>query len=122
MEGAEKSWPIGQDGLLNLAVFARTDGLKETLGQELNVHRILGYGGGQFLPFADATSNVETYRGGRYLLNTIKGVDLGTSSGRLVSDFNFAYYPSCARSKECVCQLAPASNRLSFRVETRQRY
>ena len=122
VEGAEEGWPIGQDGLLNLAVFARTDGLKETLGQELNVYWISGYGGGLFLPFADATSGVETYGGGRYLLDTIKGADLGTSSGRLVLDFNFAYYPSRAHSEEWVCPLAPASNRLSVRVEAGQRY
>ena len=121
VEGAEESWPIGQDGLLNLAVFAQTLGLKEAFGQELNVYWISGYGGGLFLPFADATSSVETYGGGRYLLDTIKGADLGTSSGRLILDFNFAYYPSCAHSEEWVCPLAPMSNRLQVRVEAGQR-
>ena len=38
----------------------------------------------------------ETYGAGRYLLDTVKGADLGISDGRLVLDFNFAYNPSCS--------------------------
>ena len=38
---------------------------------------IEGYAGGLFVPFIDATSNHETYGGGRYLLDTIKSADLG---------------------------------------------
>ena len=52
-----------------------------------------GYGGGVFLPFRDATSGGETYGAGRYLLDTVKGADLGEEEGRLVLDFNFAYNP-----------------------------
>ena len=36
-----------------------------------------GYGGGLWIPFSDASSGVETYGGGRYLYDTIKGADLG---------------------------------------------
>ena len=48
------------------------------------------------MPFADATAGEETYGAGRYLLDTVKGADLGTRDGRLVLDFNFAYNPSCS--------------------------
>ena len=60
--------------------FARTEGLKASLGAELTLYWIEGYGGGVFLPFTDATSGAETYGGGRYLLDTIKGADLALSA------------------------------------------
>ena len=46
-----------------------------------------GYAGGLFVPFRDATSGTETYGGGRYLLDTAKGADLGGTGGGLVLDF-----------------------------------
>jgi hypothetical protein len=75
-----------------------------------------GYGGGLFLPFGDATSGETTYPAGRYLLDTVKGADLGTEGGRLVLDFNFAYNPSCAYDPKWVCPLAPTSNWLPVAV------
>jgi uncharacterized protein len=67
-----------------------------------------GYGGGLFLPFRDGTNGTETYGGGRYLLDQVKGADLGvTDDGRLVLDFNFAYHPSCAHDDRWTCPLAP---------------
>ena len=64
------------------------------------------------LPFADATNGTSTYGGGRYLLDGIKGADLGMTDGRLIVDFNFAYNPSCAYSPAWVCPLAQAENRI----------
>ena len=82
---------------MRLRPFARTDGLAAALGRELTLFWVEGYGGGVFLPFADATSGRESYGGGRYLLDGIKGADLGfAADGRAVLDFNFAYFPSCA--------------------------
>ncbi len=75
-----------------------------------------GYGGGLFLPFADATNRRSTYGGGRYLLDTVKGADLGSAGSRLILDFNLAYSPSCAYNPRWVCPLAPAGNRLDFPV------
>ena len=75
-----------------------------------------GYGGGAFLPFGDATSGRETYGGGRYLLDTVKGADLGELNGRLVLDFNFAYNPSCSYDPRWACPLTPAANRLEIAV------
>ena len=75
-----------------------------------------GYGGGVFLCFRDATSGRETYGGGRYLLDTVKGADLGEDDGRLVLDFNFAYNPSCSYDPSWVCPLAPPANRLPVAV------
>ena len=83
------------------------------------------------MAFADATSGRETYGGGRYLLDTIKGADLGMQAGgmkgggmqggRIVLDFNFAYYPSCAYSRRWSCPLAPPENRLPAAVRAGER-
>jgi uncharacterized protein (DUF1684 family) len=52
--------------------------------------------GGLFVPLADATNGEETYGGGRYILDTVKGSDLGASGAGLQLDFNFADNPSCS--------------------------
>jgi uncharacterized protein (DUF1684 family) len=113
----------GDDGDLSMYTFARTSGLGARLGGELTLYWIEGYGGGVFLPFVDATSGTETYGGGRYLLDTIKGADLGVVSpgGTLVLDFNFCYFPSCAYSSRYVCPLAPSGNRLKGAVRAGER-
>lgn len=109
--------PAGADGDVQAQPFARTQGLATTLGGELVLYWLTGYGGGVFLPFTDATSGQETYGGGRYLLDTVKGADLGRSAdGRTILDFNFAYAPSCAHSPRFICPLAPRGNRLPHPV------
>jgi uncharacterized protein (DUF1684 family) len=101
---------------------------------ELIVYWIDVYGGGLFLPFRDATSGHETYGGGRYLFDTVKGSDflrldhltddveigvgnqMGYTGGRVLIDFNYAYNPSCAYDARWVCPLAPAGNRLAMPI------
>ena len=85
-------------------------------GQELEVFWLDAYGGGLFLPFRDATAGAETYGAGRYLLDTVKGADLGTVDGRILLDFNFAYNPSCAYDPKWACPLAPPANRLTIPI------
>lgn len=112
----------GSDGAIRLQPFACSQGLQDRLGGELTLYWVLGYGGGVFLPFADATSGRETYGAGRYLLDTIKGADLGNAAdGLTVLDFNFAYNPSCAYSPRYVCPLAPPTNRLPKAVMAGER-
>ena len=82
----------------------------------LDLFWVPGYGGGLFLPFRDATSGTLTYGGGRYLLDTIKGADLGMSGDALLLDFNFAYNPSCCYDPRWDCPLTPASNQLPLAV------
>ena len=79
----------------------------------LTVFVLDAYGGGLFVPFRDATNGRETYGGGRYLLDTVKGADLGLDGPRLVLDFNYAYHPSCAWDSRWSCPLAPPSNWLT---------
>ena len=75
-----------------------------------------GYGGGVFLPLRDGSAGSGTYGGGRYLLDTVKGADLGGDDGRLVVDLNFAYHPSCAYDPRWSCPLAPEGNRVTAPV------
>ncbi len=79
------------------------------------------YGGGLFLPFRDTTCPQESYGGGRYLFDTIKGSSPVPVSGeqgwkRIMLDFNYAYNPSCAYNVRWVCPLAPAENVLSVAI------
>jgi uncharacterized protein len=87
----------------------------------LELYWLEGYGGGLFVPFADTTSGRETYGAGRYLLDTVKGADLGQRGDLLVMDFNFAYQPSCAYDPKWTCPLSPPSNRLSVPIRVGER-
>jgi uncharacterized protein len=87
----------------------------------LPLYWLEGYGGGLFLPFADATSGVTTYGGGRYLLDTVKGADLGGGEGGLTLDFNYSYNPSCAYASHWTCPLPPPGSRLELAVEAGER-
>jgi uncharacterized protein (DUF1684 family) len=89
---------------------------------ELELYWLAGYGGGLFVPFADATAGDETYGAGRYLLDTVKGADLGMDGGRLVLDFNLAYNPSCSYDPRWACPLAPPPNRLAIPVRMGERH
>lgn len=111
--GEPVPFDAGADGTILMRPFGRV-----TLGDlgSLTVFWILGYCGGAFLPLRDATSGRETYGSGRYVLDTIKGADLGSIGNATVVDLNFAYNPSCAYSPRYVCPLAPAGNRLTGAV------
>jgi uncharacterized protein len=77
---------------------------------DLDVWWLASYGGGVFVPIKDALAGTETYGGGRYLIDTVKGADLGGDRGSLVVDLNFAYNPSCAYDPRWTCPLAPPGN------------
>lgn len=82
----------------------------------IDVWWLESYGGGIFLPLKDPSP--DTYGGGRYVLDTVKGADLGGNAlaGRLTIDLNFAYNPSCAYNPEWTCPLAPAGNTVTVSV------
>ena len=91
----------------------------------LTVFSLVGYGGGLFLPFRDATSGKETYGGGRYLFDTIKNhlpMPVPAASRPIVEiDFNYAYNPSCAYNHLWACPLAPQENWLPVPVRAGER-
>jgi hypothetical protein len=107
---------LGEDGLIALEQFGQVSFQVPTGSGKLGLFWIAGYGGGLFLPFGDATNGTQTYGGGRYLYDTIKGADLGATRSELVLDFNYAYHPSCYHNPRWVCPLAPPQNKLTFPI------
>ncbi len=107
---------LQHDGETRLRRFGKVHLEIDEQAFSLSLYWILGYGGGIFLPFRDATNGRTTYGGGRYLLDTIKHADLGYEDDKIVLDFNFAYNPSCAYNPQYFCPLAPAENRLSSEI------
>jgi len=111
----------GEDGVVR---YRRAGRLRFTIPggpAELTLFRMLGYGGGLFLPFRDATSGSETYGGGRYLVDSVKmtlggALTVTPGSDEVWLDFNYAYNPSCAYDARWACPLAPAENRLPLPV------
>ena len=88
----------------------------------LSVFWLNEYAGGIFIPFRDATSGSASYGGGRYLWDSAKGADLGsTDGGELVLDFNYAYHPSCVFDPRWSCPLAPRENWLEVAIEGGER-
>lgn len=109
---------LGKDGSFVMKQVAEVSFTLPTGTGQLGVFWIEGYGGGIFLPFRDSTNGKTTYGGGRYLYDTIKGADLGTTATAMVLDFNYAYHPSCYYNERWVCPLAPPNNRLAFAIPT----
>jgi uncharacterized protein (DUF1684 family) len=91
------------------------------VAHELELSWNEGYGGGILVAVADETSGRETYGGGRYVLDTVKGADLGNDGDQLVLDLNFAFNPSCAFDPRWACPLPPLANRLPLRLEVGER-
>ncbi len=91
--------------------------------RSLAVFWLREYSGGLFVPFRDATNGRETYGGGRYVLDTAKGADLGgdADAATLILDFNFSYQPSCAFDPRWSCPLAPPENGLDLGVRAGER-
>ncbi len=120
-EGAETQ--IGSSGEEAIAFrrFARARFELEENELALELYWLAAYGGGVFVPFRDGTTGSETYGGGRYVLDTVKGSDLGMDGDRLVLDFNFAYNPSCSYDPRWVCPLSPPANRLPVDVRAGER-
>jgi hypothetical protein len=105
----------GTDGVV---AFERIGVLHLPALGDLDVWDLTSYGGGVFVPVKDALAGRETYGGGRYLLDTVKGADLGGDvlDGVLVVDLNFAYNPSCAYDPAWACPLAPPGNTIGTDV------
>ena len=106
-----EAWEVatGTDGLVP---YSRLGRVHVPAVGDLDVWWLTSYGGGLFVPIKDAGAGRASYGGGRYLLDTVKGADLGGDimAGHLVVDLNFAYNPSCAYDPAWVCPLAPPGN------------
>lgn len=112
--------PTGTDGVVpfDRVGIVRLDGVGS-----LDVWWLGSYGGGLFIPLKDASAGKPggTYGGGRYLVDSVKGADLGRAGRRLVLDLNYAYNPSCAYDPEWACPLAPPGNTVPVDVPVGER-
>ncbi len=113
--------PAGEDGIVPLERFGRAHLVLAGQPATLDLSWVAGYGGGLFLRFGDTTNGRETYRGGRYLLDTIEHADLGGEGEALMLDFNDAYNPSCCYDDRRVSPLAPPENTLALPVRAGER-
>lgn len=122
--------PTGTDGVVP---FDRVGAVRLSLpiGEvRLDLWWLGSYGGGLFLPFRETDPGPDGYGGGRYLLDTVKGADLGGTVGSaddhhpatVVVDLNFAYHPSCAYDPAWACPLAPPGDVVTGRVPVGERY
>jgi uncharacterized protein (DUF1684 family) len=118
--GTKMSLPTGGDGKTQLRRVGFVE-LPPPVNATLGVWWLEQYGGGLFVPLRDGTAGDSSYGGGRYLLDTVKGSDLGTSSEGLIVDLNFLYHPSCRYNSEWHCPLAPAENTITFPVRGGER-
>ncbi len=84
-----------------------------TLYRNLNIIRLPEYRDYLFLPFKDATSEKETYGGGRYM--DLRKGDI--KNGHVTLDFNKAYNPYCAYEEGYPCPIPPKNNVLSVPVK-----
>lgn len=119
-DGARLEVPTGTDGVVP---YERVGTVRLGDLGTLAVWALRSYGGGVFLPVKDASAGTAggTYGGGRYVLDTVKGADLGAVGPRLVVDLNFAYNPSCAYDDRWACPLATPANTLAVPVPAGER-
>lgn len=88
-----------------------------TLYQSLALIKDPKYQDYLFLPFRDATNEVETYGGGKYM-------DLKIPTGNtIILDFNKTYHPLCAyNAYDYSCPIVPQENILPVRIEAGVKY
>jgi uncharacterized protein len=116
----ELSLPTDGEAVTRLRRIGRVE-LPAPLAATVDVWRLMQYAGGLFLPLRDGTAGETSYGGGRYLLDTAKGADLGGRADSLVVDLNFLYHPSCRYDDAWQCPLAPPGNRIAAPIPAGER-
>ncbi len=117
---------MNADESMVMTTVGRVNFVTEGESVSLSIYWLEVYGGGLFLPFRDTTCPAESYGGGRYLFDTIKGSNFLPVPGesgwkRIMLDFNYAYNPSCAYHDRWICPLAPVENRLVVPIRAGER-
>ena len=79
--------------------------------QSPELMKVPGYEDYLFLPFTDLTTGNETYGGGRYI-----DLRIPTKGNEIIINFNKAYNPFCAYSKNYSCPKVPADNDLNVKI------
>ena len=119
-EPATLTLPTGGTAVTSLRRLGRL-ALPAPVEATLDVWWMEQYAGGLFVPLRDGSAGDTSYGGGRYLLDTAKGADLGGQDGRVVVDLNFLYHPSCRYNADWQCPLAPAGNTIGYAVQAGER-
>jgi uncharacterized protein (DUF1684 family) len=88
----------------------------EAGGKRFELYPVLA-GDRLFIIFADGTSGIETYGGGRFLYTELPGKD-----STVMIDFNRAYNPPCAFTPFATCPLPPRENILPVRIEAGEKF
>jgi uncharacterized protein (DUF1684 family) len=114
------SLPTDHSGHTAMRLVGRIE-LPEPVTATIDVWWLEQYAGGLFLPLRDGTAGTTSYGGGRYLLDTAKGADLGGTAGELIVDLNFLYHPSCRYNPAWECPLAPAGNTIEAEIAAGER-
>jgi uncharacterized protein (DUF1684 family) len=112
---ARISLATGNDGVTTLRSVGYVQ-LPPPLASRVDVWWLEQYGGGLFLPLRDGTAGETSYGGGRYLLDTAKGADLGSTGSNLIIDLNFLYHPSCRYNHVWQCPLPPQENTITVGI------
>ena len=95
---------IGEEPLYGAIVFSWQ-------GKTVRLHASGKPSDSLFLVFGDATNEVSTYGGGRFL-----SIDSPAKDGTIIVDFNKAYDPPCVFTPYATCPLPPEGNTLPFAV------
>jgi hypothetical protein len=116
-EHSEKNTLEIEDTSGNVRDFIRWGEFRFKLGAQQ--HRLQAYKSDRleqrlFVPFRDATSGKQTYGAGRYL--DLLPDEHVTREGKWIVDFNKAYNPWCAYSKDYVCPFVPPENWLEVEI------
>ncbi|OJV78931.1 MAG: hypothetical protein BGO37_00820 [Cellulomonas sp. 73-92] len=119
-EPRELALPTDGDSLTGMRRIGRVR-LPAPFDATLDVWWLHQYGGGLFLPVRDATAGTASYGGGRYLLDSAKGADLGGEGDRIVVDLNFLYHPSCRYDPAWQCPLAQPGNTIAAEIRAGER-
>jgi uncharacterized protein len=119
-EPAQLSLAAGADGAATVRLIGRME-IPAPVGAAIDVWWLQQYAGGLFVPLRDGSAGRSSYGGGRYLLDTAKGADLGGTAGTLVIDLNFLYHPSCRYASTWQCPLAPPGNTITVPVNAGER-
>jgi uncharacterized protein len=115
LQAQQRQVPTEDGGITTLRLIGRVV-LPAPVNATVDVWWLRQYGGGLFLPLRDDTAGRTSYGGGRYLLDTAKGADLGSTDGLLTIDLNFLYHPSCRYNVRWQCPLAPPGNTIAGSV------
>lgn len=120
VEPARQQVVMNADESMTMTTVGNVHFAVEGVAVTLSMYWLEVYGGGLFLPFRDTTCPAESYGGGRYLFDTMKGSEFlpipGANWKRILLDFNYAYNPSCAYNDRWMCPLAPIENRLNVPI------